>query len=576
MGEEKKEDERPSSARRQRLREADARNSNIPTVSNFFPIDRYYNASDKVLETFEKAFQAKRLDEAFVYGMRYCTFCVQGIVHHDYYKSEKYEDRRKQMNTRVNAVLTKLEQVALWMDEEEIQKERLRQEALKRQEEERRLKQEKWEKERFAELERRIAEQKQWSSATPASTSTLAAATANNVQESALAKLQRLNRPAGPAASQTPPPPPQPPAKKVSFTLQDEEGRQHPVEPDGHSFSTVHGSASLPPPLLPPSLKDEDDDNVDGGETNVRPSPKHGITNAPPSYQEILSNQSSYFGPGGVPSKRPSSERTSSDSSSQSEFAVSKPKRTTPKTLTVRQQIAQANQLYRDYLQKQHIQISPLSTYQGRVSGSTNGCTVISACVVSKHLQTHAGITDADIQSVIDRDCVPLLRSIRSKLGLGSGSLIIPSDVHDHMVDHNLLYQHKFVGAAGGNILDPNHMKELYTMLRGEPQKTSHLKAGATLFFREHVISIVKFPTSRTEAVYDLVDSLPTCNGRASRTRCNSLQALKVLLGWYASHKFSDSNITYVERNQWDDSMADFDPRVFQAFVWADLPKPTQ
>ena len=248
---------------------------------------------------------------------------------------------------------------------------------------------------------------------------------------------------------------------------------------------------------------------------------------------------------------------------------------TTPKQkLSIREYVSQASRRYHEYLQRGKIQISTLGTYQGRITGSTNGCTVISACIVSKHLQGK-GITDGDVQAIIDKECVGLLRAIRNKLGLGGGSLIIPSDVHDHMVDHNLLYQHKFVGAAGGNICDPNHVQSVYKMLLGEPGKTQHLKAGATLFFREHVISIVKFPTSPTEAVYDLVDSLPTVNGQASRTRCDSIKSLQVLLEWYTSHKFSDSNITYMERNKWDDNMADFDPRVFQAFVWADLPKST-
>jgi len=54
-----------------------------------------------------------------------------------------------------------------------------------------------------------------------------------------------------------------------------------------------------------------------------------------------------------------------------------------------------------------------------------------------------------------------------------------------------------------------------------------------------------------------------------------SLDALKIQMEWYTSHKFSDSNCSYIEKNKWNDSMADFDPRVFQAFVWADLPKPS-
>jgi hypothetical protein len=320
--------------------------------------------------------------------------------------------------------------------------------------------------------------------------------------------------------------------------------------------------------LLPPELQDE---------ITVLPPPLPETTETPPSYRDIISKQS-YFGPSTVGLQPSHSAVNSSAPQAPSYDSIVKgpqTKATLPtKKLSLRQYIAQAALKYSEYLRKGRIQISVLNTYQGRVSGSLNGCTVISACVVSKHLQGR-GVTDAEVQAVIDRDCIPLLSAIRSKLGLGASSLIIPSDVHDYMVDHKLLYQHKFVGASGGNICDQNHVQEVYKMLEGEPGRTQHLKAGATLFFREHVISIVKFPTSPTEAVYDMVDSLPTVDGKATRTRCSSIKALKVLLEWYTSHKFSDSNITLMERNPWDDAMADFDPRVFQAFVWADLPKPT-
>jgi hypothetical protein len=190
-------------------------------------------------------------------------------------------------------------------------------------------------------------------------------------------------------------------------------------------------------------------------------------------------------------------------------------------------------------------------------------------------METRRGVDDDQVQSVIDRECVPLLRSIRNKLDLGAASLIIPSDVHDYLVDKKLLYQHKFAGAAGGNIVDPQHSGELLNLLRGEPGKTAHLKAAATLFFREHVVSIVKFPQGQNgeDAIYDMIDSLPTLNGRGSRTRCHSLEAFRVHLAKYCTQKLSDANLKYIEKNPWDDSMADFDPRVFQAFVWMDFGK---
>jgi USP8 dimerisation domain len=542
MTEESKEDpHEPSAARRRQLREAEANPGTIPTVSNFFPIERYYDASEKVLQSFETAYERKRLDEAYVYGIRFCEFCVNGIVQHDYYRSSKFAARKMQTNARVDAVLKKLDQVAAWMDKEEIEKMARREAILKQQREDRARKQREIEEARLAEIERRLAQQKADFSSFHNQDKV------ENVEESAMAKLQRLGQPTAP------PPPPQHDSiskKHVSFQQ----------EPDGQIFSSDSGEA-LPPPILPPELRDE---------ITVLPPPPPDTTEIPPSYQEIIAKQS-YFGPGAVGHRAPSASYTAPQTPGY-DAVIMKP--VAPKIkVSLRQYISQASLKYSEYLQKGRIQISALNTYQGRTSGSTNGCTVISACVVSKHLQGR-GITDTEIQAVIDRDCIPLLSAIRSKLGLGGSSLIIPSDVHDYMVDHHLLFQHKFVGAAGGNICDQSHLQEVYKMLEGEPGKTQHLKAGATLFFKEHVISIVKFPTSPSEAVYDMVDSLPTASGRASRTRCTSIKALKVLLEWYTSHKFSDSNITYIERNRWDDAMADFDPRVFQAFVWADLPKP--
>lgn len=526
-------DDRPSSARRKHLREADANSGTVPSVSNFFPLDRYYDASEKVLETFELAFEKRRLDEAYVYGMRYCTFCVEGITKHDYYRSAKFGQKRAKINKRVTEVLTKLEAVADLMDAEEIKKEEQRRAILKRQQEERFKRQQK----KLAELQLRVNMQKQEQK--PPQESVV-----GNVQESALAKLQRLNGPVEPPAAAVPILPPKPPSKKqVSFQTDDQ------LDPDGH-----HANASdIPPPLLPPGSEEVTDEN------------------SPPSYQDIVN----YFGPSNV---QPPPLPPPTEHSAPSYDQIVKPPMQKPvvRKWNIRQHVANAERMRAKLQQERKILVSPLKTYQGRVSGSTNGCTVISASVASKHLETHGGVTDAHLSNIIDRECVPLLRTIRNKLDLNGSSLIIPSDVHDHMVDHKLLFQHKFVGAVGGNIVDPEHLGGLFNLLQGEPGKTQHFKAAATFFFREHVISIVKFPTSPTEAIYDIVDSLPTCNGRASRTRCMSLDALIVQMEWYSSHKFSDSNCNYIERNRWNDSMADFDPRVFQAFVWADLPKPKQ
>jgi len=535
---------RPGYDRRQQLREA---GDGVPTVSNFFPIERYYDASDKVLESFETAFESRQLDNAYVYGRRYSNFYVKGIVKHDYYLSKNSETRRNQANKRVDDVLTKLELISEWMDAEELEKEKKRKALIQRQKEEQEKKQRELDQKRIDELEKRISQQKK----SPANS------TSSNLEESALAKLQRLGHPKGAQQPLLRDP------RQNGSTRQNKKriNSNFPAEPNGQLLSQIHldSSVNLPPALLSPS--------ENGNEKQEHDSP--------PSYNSIL-KQSSYFGPSMDNSSMTTSAQTKKNYSAPSynHIASQMTKEKPHKQLSIRQHIQHTVAKHRKYRHEGKIQVSPLRTYQGRVNGSTNGCTVISACVVSKHMETHGGVNDSQIQSVIDSECVPLLRAIRKKLDLGGASLIIPSDVHDYLVDHKLLYQHKFFGVAGGNITNRTHLGELIKLLSGEQGKTSHLKSGATLFFREHVISIVKFPKSANEAIYDMVDSMPTCNGRGSRTRCHSIDALKVHMEFYCTGKFSDSNIKYIERNRWDDAMADFDPRVFQSFVWADLPKP--
>jgi hypothetical protein len=232
---------------------------------------------------------------------------------------------------------------------------------------------------------------------------------------------------------------------------------------------------------------------------------------------------------------------------------------------------------YQRMLNAGQISVSYLSTYQGRLHESTNGCTVISALVAANHMMRPgmSSISNDEVAHIIDRVCGPVLRKIRSKLGLPAHALLIPSDVHDQLVDDNVLSQDVFEGASGGNVLDETHMGEFMKVLSaGESGKgENHSKAAATFFFREHVISIVKYlAPNGSQVCYDLIDSLPTSfqGGRsaATRTRCGSLDALRALLNWYCSRKFSDANCQYIDTQKWDDSMADFDPRVFQGFVW--------
>jgi hypothetical protein len=63
--------------------------------------------------------------------------------------------------------------------------------------------------------------------------------------------------------------------------------------------------------------------------------------------------------------------------------------------------------------QQKKIEVFGLGTYQGRNRNSTNGCTVISPLVVSRHLNSPGSVSDDAIVHVIDKQCPPLLRDIR-------------------------------------------------------------------------------------------------------------------------------------------------------------------
>jgi hypothetical protein len=69
-----------------------------------------------------------------------------------------------------------------------------------------------------------------------------------------------------------------------------------------------------------------------------------------------------------------------------------------------------------------------------------------------------------------------------------------------------------------------------------------------------------------SSADYDHDDEM----GTAIRIRCHDASSLEATLRWYICSKFTPANRTYIDNYEWQDSNSDFDPRVFQAFVWTD------
>lgn len=251
------------------------------------------------------------------------------------------------------------------------------------------------------------------------------------------------------------------------------------------------------------------------------------------------------------------------------------------------------------------IRVSFINTYQGRLPESTNGCTVIAPLLCIHHLLDHQipdpGVPDAVIQRVIDEETPAILTELRRDLGLSSQAFLIPSDAHDSLIKNGQLSQQQFVTVVGGNILDDGHVSAFLEVLRDE--SGTHRKLAATLFFHEHVVAILQVRQGKKECWYDLIDGLPLKKTlvrseesdedfhyrlglteskeeiseaflpMTARLRCLDWEGLMACLRWYACSKFSEENISYIDQYVWDEASCDFDPRVFQGFVWSEAPQ---
>lgn len=227
-----------------------------------------------------------------------------------------------------------------------------------------------------------------------------------------------------------------------------------------------------------------------------------------------------------------------------------------------------------------------LDTYQGKNPASVNGCTVIAPLLAIHHFHnTNDGadiLADSTIENIIDIETPKILPRVRENLGLCSSALIIPSDVHDFFMEENFLSQEQFFGCCGGDILSQNHLGEFMALL----SKGKGIKLAATLFFHEHVVCILKNNRPDGEVWYDMIDSLPCQKGAygslqlhvcdesqpsAVRIRCKTVDSLETTLRWYSCMKFTEENKKFIDSYSWDERNSDFDPRVFQAFVWSEL-----
>ena len=276
---------------------------------------------------------------------------------------------------------------------------------------------------------------------------------------------------------------------------------------------------------------------------------------------------------------------------------------------------------------KGRVSIWRLPTYQGRIPGSTNGCTIIAPllCIhhfVNENTDPDAGLPDQTVVQVIDDEAPTILPIVRQNLGLVKNAFLIPVDAHESLMQQNYMCQEQFLNVCGGNILDEEHLQPfLEQMSKVEPKRLA-----ASFFFHEHVITILQLRRGSESVWFDVIDSLPreetllrigesSLNGsslgcrssdavtnssaygskgsdkeeamdgafsdellvdyspspRAARIRCMDAESLKTTLLWYACSVFTAENRAYIDTYEWDEKLSDFDPRVFQAFIWTEV-----
>ena len=267
--------------------------------------------------------------------------------------------------------------------------------------------------------------------------------------------------------------------------------------------------------------------------------------------------------------------------------------------------------------QSGEIRVSYANTYQGRLPESTNGCTVIAPLLCIHHLFEDPDIIpdpslpDAVIEQVIDFETPAILTELRTKLGLSAQAFLIPSDAHDYLIENGQLCQEQFINVIGGNILNESHLQAFIDALVHDPGGNSsdpldgrqrRRKVAACWFFHEHVVAILKVRRDHNDTCwYDVIDGLPLKQTLAwvnesdehfsshigltesqellsdaflpktARIRCLNAQALTACLRWYACSKFTADNMSYIDQYPWDDNSCDFDPRVFQGFIWGSM-----
>jgi len=110
----------PSASRRKALKEADA--ANQLRVLESCPLSKYMDIADRLLDRFQDAVDGRRLDEAYVFGLRFANMCLSSLPQHPEWKQASSSKDRKRVTSQVGDVLCMMDVIKQRMDAEELAK----------------------------------------------------------------------------------------------------------------------------------------------------------------------------------------------------------------------------------------------------------------------------------------------------------------------------------------------------------------------------------------------------------------------------------------------------------------------
>jgi len=110
----------PSAGRRKALKEADSVN-NLQVLGSC-PLFKYLDIADLLLELFQDAVVKCRLDEAYVFGLRFVSLALSSLPQHPQWKLNTNSGSKKRLASQVNEVILNLDVIKQQMDAEELMK----------------------------------------------------------------------------------------------------------------------------------------------------------------------------------------------------------------------------------------------------------------------------------------------------------------------------------------------------------------------------------------------------------------------------------------------------------------------